>query len=167
MSTKTVYRVNESLEYNKVRTTPTQKKKFHTQMNMLEKKLVKECLKVKNYSKLAYISPHLKEKMKKKGLTFDESLIRKTIKEFDLDILLEVNYNEDKSTRILMKTRETVRVNVNGRIQECVMCFVLNLKNHHIATVYYNTPQQVLRTPNLSRYDKNLDIATQLKQYIN
>ena len=166
MAISAIYNVNESLSYTNVRTTPTQKKKFHTQMSLLEKELVKECLRVYN-PKRAYVSPHLRDKMKEKGLSFNEDLIRKTIKEFDLDLLLEVNYNTDKSVRVLMKTRETVKVNVNGKIQDCVMCFVLNLSNDNIVTVYYNSPQQVLRTPNLSRnYDKDLDLVKHLIQYV-
>lgn len=166
MSISAIYNVNESLSYTNVRTTPTQKKKFHTQMSVLEKELVKEVLKVKNYSQKAYISPHLKEKMELKGITFDEKLIRKTIKEFDLDVLLEVNYNEDKSVRVLMKTRETRKVKVDGKIQDCILCFVLNLKNFHIATCYWNSPQQVLRTPNLSRYSEDLDLVKHLIEYV-
>ena len=167
MSNSIVYKTKESLDYTVVRTTETQQKKFINQMNSLEKELVKKVLKTNDYSKKAFVSPHLKEKMKLKGLTFPESLIRKTIKEFDLDILLEVNYNKDKSTRVLMKTRETVKVNVNGKIEDCVLCFVLNLTNYHIATCYYNSKEQVKRTPNLRKYNKDLNLVRYLKPYIN
>ena len=148
-------------------TTQGQQKKFITQMNDLEKQMIFMAVKNFNLNKMI-ISPHLKEKMLEKGITFGVDLIKKTIKEFTIEKnLLECNYNADGSTRILIKSHDTFKVEMENEIKECVICFVINLKNHHLATVYWNTVEFSKRIPNLRNYNRRLDILTHLKPYIN
>lgn len=148
------------------RRTPSQIKKHFVQMEDYEKEYVKKAVKNINIKRLV-ISPHLYEKMEREGITFDLEVIYDTIRKFNVNKdLIEVNRNNDNSTRILIKSRKNLDVNVNGRIEKCKLCFVINLANNHIVTTYYNNLQNVKRIPNLTKYDKNLNIVKYLKQYI-
>ena len=160
----TTYKCNE---FNNVNTmTPTQVKNHITQMNKLEKDLVKQVVAKIDVNRII-ISPHLIEKMEG-GVTFGIDIIKDTIKNFKLEEdLIEVNYNKDKSTRIAFKGHKVVNVNVNGRITKCKMAFVYNLKNRHLVTIWYNDLVAIKRIPNLNRYDKTLNVAKCLKPYIN
>lgn len=160
----TTYKCNE---FNNVNTmTPTQVKKHITQMNKLEKDLVKQVVAKIDVNRII-ISPHLIEKMEG-GVTFGIDIIKDTIKNFKLEEdLIEVNYNKDKSTRIAFKGHKVVNVNVNGRITKCKMAFVYNLKNRHLVTIWYNDLVAIKRIPNLNRYDRTLNVAKCLKPYIN
>lgn len=148
------------------RRTPSQIKKHFVQMKDYEKEYVKKAVKNINIKRLV-ISPHLYEKMEREGITFDLEVIYDTIRKFNVnEDLIEVNRNNDNSTRILIKSRKNLDVNVNGRMEKCKLCFVINLANNHIVTTYYNNLQNVKRIPNLTKYDKNLNIVKYLKQYI-
>ena len=97
-----------------------------------------------------------------------QKIIDRLKKEFTIEKnLLECNYNADGSTRILIKSHDTFKVEMENEIKECVICFVINLKNHHLATVYWNTVEFSKRIPNLKNYNRRLDILTHLKPYIN
>ena len=157
----------KEFEYGTDRRTLSQRKKHIIQMSDFEKDLTKKVVKNINLRRLV-ISPHLYEKMEKQGITFSLDIIYDTIKHFDVrENLIEVNRNNDKSTRILLRSRKILDVNVNGRIEKCKLCFVINLDNGHIVTTYWNTLQNTKRIPNLSNYDKNLNIINHLKKHIN
>ncbi len=165
MTTKSMYKCQEFANVNTM--TESQRKKHVTQMNALEKEMTKTILKKLDVNKLI-VSPHLYEKMEEKGITFNIKMVKNTIKNFILEKnLIEVNYNTDKSTRIAIKGTKPVEVNVGGEVKECVLCFVINLKNMHIVTVYWNTVEFSQRIPNLNRYDAKLNVAKYLKPYIN
>ena len=160
----TTYKCNEFSNVNTM--TPTQVKKHITQMNELEKDLVKQVVAKIDVNRII-ISPHLIEKMEG-GVTFGIDIIKDTIKNFKLEEdLIEVNYNKDKSVRIAFKGHKVVDVSVNGKLTKCKMAFVYNLKNRHLVTIWYNDLIMIKRIPNLRRYDRTLNVAKCLKPYIN
>ena len=118
----TTYKCNEFSNVNTM--TSTQRKKHISQLNELEKDLVKQVVAKIDVNRII-ISPHLIEKMEG-GVTFGIDIIKDTIKNFKLEEdLIEVNYNKDKSTRIAFKGHKVVNVNVNGRITKCKMAFFM------------------------------------------
>ena len=157
----------QEFAYGSHTVTPTQVKKHFIQMNDYEKQLVTKAIKNINLRRIV-ISPHLYEKMEKQGVTFGLDVIYDTIRNFNIETdLIEVNYNKDRSTRVVFKSRKTMMVNVNGRLEECKMAFVINLTNGHIVSVWYRNLVNIKKLPDLRyNYDKNLNVAKHLRQYI-
>ena len=161
----TTYKCNEFKMVNTM--TSTQRKKHISQLNKLEKEFTKKAIEKFDLNKLI-ISPHLKQKMKEQGITFNMEDVKDIVKNFTIEKnLIEVNFNKDLSTRIALKGTKPMKVNVGGEVKECVLCIVINLTNNHLCTLYYNTVEYSKRIPNLNRYDRTLNVIKFLQPYIN
>ena len=141
-------------EVGNVKHTTNQVKKHMSQMSSEEIDYMKDKLRNLNIT----LSRHLKEKED----TFYMVDFQNEMK--DLNNLNIIEYNETLTRnkfldyRVLLRTNNTYEVNVDGRKEICQLCFVVSIKTGKIVTAYWNKSNDVHKSLNLSRYDKNIKI---------
>ena len=74
--------------------------------------------------------------------------------EFDV-----IEYNRTRGNgRILVESWETFPVNIDGKLEDCVMKVVVEPKTSQVITVYYNSVDDTHATLNMKRYNKDLEV---------
>lgn len=146
-----------NLNKGHVKITFNQKKKHYTQMSAEELAFLKlQIHKIKHLKS----SWHLKNK---NHIKYDIKDIWKVINDENIEKrIIEFNKTHTKrmiDKRVLLRSKEVYPVNINGKIIDCNLCFVISLINHKLITVYYNESSDYHDTIDWKRYDKNLKIV--------
>lgn len=139
-----------------VKVTHNQKKKHYTQMSKDEIIFLKN--QIKNIKDIKP-SWHLENKVLIKYKMED---VFKVINDEDVENrIIEFNITPTRSkidNRVLLRSKEVYPVDINGKLIDCNLCFVISLKSHELITVYYNESNDSHDTIDWKRYDKNLKI---------
>lgn len=100
-----------------------------------------------------YASYHLR---KKSTVSYNMKTICSMLKDGAYDVI-EYNYTRGQG-RILVESWETFPVDINGKIEECIMKVVVEPKTAQVITVYYNDVNDTHATLNMRRYNKDLEV---------
>ena len=146
-----------TINKGKVSKTEGQVKKHRIQMDENEKEFLKGKLNNLKQDKLV-ISQHLEYKF----IGYDMSVVSELpFRDNVKDLIIE--YNEtpmDNFTdrRVLLRSIESYKVNIKGKIQNCNICVVYSLVTNRIVTVYWNLVNDNHRSINWNRYSRDLKI---------
>lgn len=100
-----------------------------------------------------YASYHLR---KKSTVSYNMRTICNMLKYGEFDII-EYNYTRGQG-RILVESWKTFPVNIDGKLENCVMKVVIEPKTSQVITVYYNSVDDIHATLNMKRYNKDLEV---------
>lgn len=103
--------------------------------------------------KRIYASYHLR---KKSTVSYNMKAICEMLKYGEFDVI-EYNYTRGQG-RVLVESWETFPVNIDGKLEDCVMKVVVEPKTSQVITVYYNSVDDVHATLNMKRYNKDLEV---------
>lgn len=135
-----------------IRRTENQEKKYIKQFkgNDLEKCIIA----INNMMhQRIYASSHLR---KKSTVSYNMRAICEMLKYGEFDVI-EYNYTRGQG-RILVESWETFPVNIDGKLENCVMKVVIEPKTNQVITVYYNSVDDIHATLNMKRYNKDLEV---------
>lgn len=100
-----------------------------------------------------YASYHLR---KKSSVSYNMKTICSMLKDGAYDII-EYNYTRGQG-RILLESWKTFPVNIDGKLEDCIMKVVVEPKTNQVITVYYNSVDDTHATLNMKRYNKDLNV---------
>lgn len=108
-------------------------------------------------------SYHVQEKMAKEGLGFRKEYIAHALRTPEDRNIIEYNQTTlnsgNVSHRIVVRSSETYRTNIEGTPTDCNICFVVDVNLHKIVTVYWNEANDHHHTINPKRYTPELQLG--------
>lgn len=135
-----------------IKITKGQVKKHCSQMTTKEKDMLVKVVRNTNIDNLKYASHIHREFITETLVKTIKNCTPDNIKDFSIST---IHKNE---MRVLIRSNYQDIVELDGKVQKCNLCFVLQLNTNTIITTWYNSINRKKDKVNMNRYCKNLKI---------